>query len=310
MTDRNKKMANKTMLAKTKSLLRLLFWGLPISGDYLARRYLKKQYRVEIELIKSNHINENNHRSIIHFSMNKAATQYVRGLLERSATEIGMVTVGLGEYAFHTNFPYLDDLSVSEIEKYQYLFKPTGYLYSVFGGMIEGISDLEKYLVVLMIRDPRDILVSEYYSYGYSHAVPLKRGNKYDKFMKMRRMARQLTVDEYVIGESDRLYNTYQRYIRLLVNRYPLVYVTKYEDMTSDFGVWLGNLLDHCELKVSSGLLRSFFEESKKLQPKKEDVYQHNRKGMPGDYREKLKQETIDNLNLRFSPVLEKFDFI
>jgi len=297
------------MWVKTRSQLRLLSWGLPITGDYLVRRYLKEQCSVEIELIRGKHVNENNHRSIIHFSMNKAATQYVRGLLGRSAAGNGMVAVGLAEYAFHTNFPYLDDLSISEMKKYQYLFKPTGYLYSVFGGLIEGIADLEKYLVVLMIRDPRDILVSEYYSYGYSHAVPSRRGNKYAKFMRMRQKARQLTVDEYVIGESDRLYNTFQRYINLLLNRYPRIYLTRYEDMTSNFQAWLEKLLDYCELKVSGELLRSFLEESKKLRPKKEDIYQHDRKGIPGDYKEKLKQETIDYLNLKFSSVLAKFDF-
>jgi hypothetical protein len=302
-------MANKSEPAKTRNRLRLFFWGLPITGDYLVRKYLKEQCSTEIELISHRHFSKNNHRSIIHFSMNKAATQYVRGLLSRFAAVNGLATVGLAEYAFHTNFPYLDNLSSDEMTKYQYLFRPTGYLYSVFGGMIEGISDFEQYLVVLMIRDPRDALVSEYYSYGYSHAVPSRRGNKYAKFMNIRRMARQLSVDEYVIGQSDRLYNTYQRYIDLLINRYPFIYLTKYEEMTGNFETWLRNLLDYCELKVSNELLCAVLEESNKLKPKKENIYKHDRKGMPGDHKEKLGQETINYLNSKFFSVLEKFGY-
>ena len=85
----------------------------------------------------------------------------------------------------------------------------TGYLYSVFGGMIEGIPSLEKYKVILVTRDPRDILVSDYYSIAYSHSVPSKTGNKYDKFMSKRNKAREYTIDDFVISDpSDRPYIT------------------------------------------------------------------------------------------------------
>ena len=46
------------------------------------------------------------------------------------------------------------------MENYKHIFKSKGYLYRVFGGMVEGIEDLENYKIVLATRDPRDILVS------------------------------------------------------------------------------------------------------------------------------------------------------
>jgi hypothetical protein len=271
---------------------------------------MQKQFACEIELIKGKHCNKNNHSSIIHFSVNKAATQYIRDILGRCATMIGMTHVRLAEYAFHTDFPYLDNLSVVEMQKYQYLFRPTGYLYSVFGGMIEGIIDFDKYSTVLVIRDPRDILVSEYYSRGYSHAVPSNRGNKYNDFMKTRRQARQFTVDEYVISESDKVYDTYQRYIKLLINRYPQIYVSKYEDMTSDYQGWLKKLLTYCKLDITNEYVQHLSKEATQLLPKKEDIHQHIRKGMPGDHKEKLKQQTIEFLGSKFSSVLKEFNYV
>lgn len=292
-----------------RSHVKSILWGAPITGNYLLKGYLQKHLSVEMELIDNKHHSNSSHPSIIHFSVNKAATQYVRELLKRCAAENGITTVGLAEYAFHTKFPYLDQLPAHEMERYQYLFKPTGYLYSVFGGMIENIPDIERYRIVVMLRDPRDVLVSEYYSYAFSHSEPSKLGNKYVDFMKMRQKARKLSIDEYVISECDRLYANYERYTALLLDRYDNVFITKYEEMASDFDVWLKKILEYCELEISDELLRCLLNEAGHLKPKKEDVYQHVRKAMPGDYKEKLTHKTIDILNFKFLSVLERFNY-
>jgi hypothetical protein len=294
---------------KIRDQVKSLLWGFPITGNYLLNRYLEKHLSNEIKLIQGCSQSKSDHRSIIHFSVNKAATQYVRDLLMRCAMEIGLVPIGLAEYAFHTNFPYLDDLSTDEMGDYQYLFKPTGYLYSVFGGMIEGIHDFEKYSVILMIRDPRDVLVSEYYSYAYSHSEPSRLGNKFNDFMEKRRKARELTISEYALTECDRVYDNYQRYMDLLLNNRSNVYVTRYEDMTNDWSGWFDKLLDFCKLEISYELLMTLSKEAARLKPSQENIHQHNRKGIPGDYAEKLDRQTINVLNSRFSSVLEKFNY-
>ncbi len=109
---------------KVKDRLKAFLEGFPITGNYLLRRYLQKHSKVEMELISGKYRNDSRHPSVIHFSVNKAATQYVRELLSRCAAENGMTTVGLAEYAFHTKFPYLDQLSVREMARYQYLLIP------------------------------------------------------------------------------------------------------------------------------------------------------------------------------------------
>jgi len=294
---------------KVKDQLKAFLEGFPITGNYLLRRYLQKHSKVEMELIEGKYRNYSSHPSVIHFSVNKAATQYVRELLSRCAAENGMTTVGLAEYAFHTKFPYLDQLSDREMVQYQYLFNPVGYLYSVFGGMVEGIPELEKYRVILMIRDPRDVLVSEYYSYAFSHSEPSRLGDKYADFMRMRQKARTVTIDEYVVSECDRVCVNYERYVSLLLDRYAHVLVTKYEEMTSDFEAWLKKILEHCEFKISDRLLESILNEAGHLKPKQEDIHQHIRKGMPGDYKEKLDRKTIDCIDAKFSSMLERFDY-
>jgi hypothetical protein len=62
--------------------------------------------------------------------------------------------------------------------------------------MIESILELEKYKIVLMVREFRDSMVSEYYSTAFSHVFPYKQGNKYKLIVEQRTKARGSAIDE------------------------------------------------------------------------------------------------------------------
>jgi len=128
--------------------------------------------------------------------------------------------------------------------------------------------------------------------------------------MKLRRKARGISIDEYVESESERLYINYQRYCTHLLDCYPHVFVTKYEDMTLEFPTWLKKILGYSELEISNTLFTSLTDEAEHAQPRREDIHQHVRKGTPGDFKEKLKSKTIEDLNSRFLPLLKRFGYV
>jgi hypothetical protein len=86
------------------------------------------KFKTELALLKGTRVNSSRHPSIIHFSYNKAATQYVKSILNRCAVENGMVPVGVHDLASHSKVPYLDQLSHDEMKPYQHIFKVQGYL--------------------------------------------------------------------------------------------------------------------------------------------------------------------------------------
>ncbi len=276
----------------------------------LLHLFLRRQFQVEMQLMNGKHQNENTHPSIIHFSLNKAATQHTKKVLRRCAIENGMTPAHLNEYAFYTQYPYLTSLNVEKMGEYQHLFKPQGYLYTAFGGLVQGIPELEKYKVILMVRDPRDLVVSSYYSISYSHSTPPKTSSRYEKFTQRRQAANQMTIDEYAISESERFYTILHRYKTLLLDNYPHVYLTSYEEMTSNYQDWLQGLLDACDLTISDELFQTLIEENQRLQPKKENIHKHIRKGKPGDHADKLKPETIEYLNTKFAPIFNAFNSV
>jgi hypothetical protein len=268
---------------------------------------MKRQFKVERQLMQGIHRTKSTHPSIIHFSINKAATTYTTNILSRCAVENGIVPVRINAYAFTSNLPFLDHLSPQEMVPYQHLFKSAGYLYTVFGGMVEGIPNLDEFLMVLIVRDPRDVLTSEYFSIAYSHNPP-RSGNKVATFMKRRAYARQVDIDQFVTSESERVRRVYQRYLDLLVKR-PNLYITTYEEMIGDFQAWLNELLDYCQLEISIQLRRELLEESYQSRPIKEDIAQHIRQVTPGDHKRKLKPETITHLNSVFANILRGFNY-
>jgi Sulfotransferase domain len=293
-------------LREVKALVKKL----PLVERYLALRARRQRHRVERSLLNGTHRNNNDHPSILHFSVNKAATRYTKRILWRCATHNGMVPVSIYDYAFESDLPYLHTLSAAEMQKYQHIFKPAGYLHSVFGeGMVEGIPGLDRYKLILMMRDPRDVLVSRYYSLAYSHPTPPEGAAKYADFMRVRHDALRLSIDEHVLAESDEIYRVYHNYKTRLIDRYANVYVTSYEAMTEDFERWLNGLLNACQLVISHDLRQALLEENARLKPTDEDIYRHLRKGEPGDFQAKLRSVTIDQLNVKFASMLQAFGY-
>lgn len=289
------------------SMLKILK-QIPSLRRIIERRYIKKKFKTEIKLLKNNHINNSLKTSVIHFSINKSATQYIKSILRKTATANGMTPVSINDYAFHSTMPFLNRLSDKEMEKYAHIFKPKGYVYTVFGAMVE-IENLAGYKVVLVVRDPRDVLVSGYFSKAFSHPLPSLESDKRTGFEKNRQQAQAETIDDYALKNSEKIHDIYADYMQHLLKKNTPVYVCKYEEMISDFEQWLTDLLDYAELKTSPELKQQFITEHQAKTPKKEDHKQHLRKGKAGDYKTKLQAETIDNLNIKFKEILYYFDY-
>jgi len=279
---------------------------IPFLNQIIRRRYIKKRFKTERALLNNQHINNSLKTSIIHFSVNKSATQYIKSILRHAATAKRMTPVSMNDYAFHSTMPFLNRLTDEEMTDYTHVFKPKGYVYTVFGAMV-GVPELEKYKVVLVVRDPRDALVSGYFSIVYSHPLPPKESDIREGFIKNRQQAQAENIDQYVLRNSEKIYDIYHDYIHRLIEKYPHVYVCKYEDMISDFETWLTQLVEYTELDIAPELKQQFIREHHQKTPQNEDPNKHLRKGKSGDYKTKLQTETIDTLNIKFKEILNYF---
>jgi len=263
------------------------------------RRMLLRLFHNEILLLKGNHSNTNNRQSVLYFTANKCASVYVWSILKELAKEVGMTPIDFSGYAF--NFGNWNEL-VLEGKIRKEVFKKEAYFYGPLRLFNRAsMLDIEDYRVILMLRDPRDVLVSNYFSVAYSHAIPYQNKGTARSLLAAREKALAQTIDEHVLTEAPSLSDRYREYCEQLLNKSNVLFV-KYEDMIDDFETWLGTILNFLEIdERSEAISRITREANFSVQ---EDVSSHKRQATPGDHKRKLKSETVESLNLRFQTIL------
>lgn len=243
-------------------------------------------------------------RSVIHFSVNKAATQYVRRILVRCTEPLGLVPAHLNGYAFWSDLPYFDHPTASKatIER---AFRPSGYLYSSFGGYVSGIPDVESYDKVLVVRDPRDVLTSQFFSISLSHQVP--GADKRAAFLERRARAHELGIDAFVLERSAALASILDRYITELLPQ-PRVLLLRYEELVTQLPTFLEELCEFLHVRLETEVHAGILAQAQPA-PGKEDPRSKVRQVTPGDHRRKLREETIERLGEVFATHLERFGY-
>jgi hypothetical protein len=147
---------------------------------------------------------------------------------------------------------------------------------------------------VLLIRDPRDALVSQYFSVGgkyISHTLP---DMDKESFLEKLQLTAHMDIDEYVLHaailHSERL-TAYKEKLN-----FENVRLFKYEDIYYDKRKFIGDIFMHFNIPIESRVLDEVSAKND-IRPEVEDVAKHIRKGTPGDHMAKLRPETIRKLN-------------
>lgn len=169
------------------------------------------------------------------------------------------------------------------------------------------IPDFEQYSSVLVIRDPRDILTSKYFSQASTHSVPFSP-KKRKIFFERRERVKNMSIDEFVREWTPEIKADFEEYTAML-DQYGTCCI-RYEDIILKFESAMeafGKVFDYSlspaeieELRVIGGYDKPMGEENVKV---------HTRKRLPGDHKEKLTPETIAMLDEVFEPELKRFGY-
>jgi len=187
------------------------------------------------------------------------------------------------------------------------------------------VPDIDTYRIILHLRDPRDVLVSMYFSYCFIHSGPVAGNAGYrkkvaeagiDAFVLTK--AREEGASSYIgdCGTGGSLQDLtggivkkYRDYIDNLVGRHNVILV-KYEEMVSDFPGWLDKFMAPFQLANKNEIRNHLIALSPQFFPKRtQDVMHHVRRVTPGDHKNKLKPKTIAELNTIFADILETLGY-
>ena len=242
---------------------------------------------------------------------------FILGLAKAGSTLFNRVMKPIGEAAGYSYFSLrttLVELGIPpeevDYEASDPLFVPQGYCYGGFRGLP---GDMEipafgKSRSVLLVRDPRDMLTSLYFSVAFSHRPPpVEQGSvTAENFIAQRQAALGSTIDEYVLQYAPIVLRGFQTLGRKTDALSPKTY--RYEDVIFDKQAWIEDVLNYLDLLVPERLVEKIVRRNDVV-PSVEASGEHIRRVTPGDHREKLAPQTISQLNEILDPVLARYGY-
>lgn len=176
-----------------------------------------------------------------------------------------------------------------------------------YGDLVEITSDpafVHSRTTIFFIRDPRDILVSRYFSFGYNHSLsPVRETREIQATIK--RNIQNMSIDQYCIAEAQILVDGFKKLQTLHENSRNSV-ILKYEDMIYNWDTFSEGLTKH--LDINKRVLANIYSRTRPVE--KENLSAHRRNGRAGSFRDKLQNNTKKHLNTTFTNVLKQYEYV
>lgn len=160
---------------------------------------------------------------------------------------------------------------------------------------------------LLMVRDPRDIAVSGYFSSAFSHGLP-RGGAVRERMLENRQRVRQMEPSEYVLrGSADGPMRNLAAFMAQL-DRYEGFVVRRYEDVIFQKAALARDIAAVLSADVAPQRLDAIAAQND-VRPDAERPTEHIRQVSPGNYAEHLSSEAQDYLKTKFAPIFARFGY-
>jgi hypothetical protein len=240
---------------------------------------------------------------------------YIFGMLKSGSTLLNTI---IKDVCRQANIPYvapaeqlfLQGAAAPLInENMSEIFLERGLIYLGFrnywlGKLDSRISDKK---CILLIRDPRDAIVSHYFSSKYSHSIP-KMGVVKDSMEKLREELSDVTVLEYALKKNivNFFIVAHKQYFEYLPQNTTRIY--RYEDVIFYKREWVADMLDFLDIKLPKLKINEIADKYDQF-PDIEKPEKFVRQVFPGNYKKHLSFEVINELNKKFSHILKRYGY-
>lgn len=225
-------------------------------------------------------------QNIYHCTVQKCASQWVRGIF--SDPRVYRYS-GLTSYQYQHHLPGKYDPRKLTDRRFNTAF-PESTIATPLYIDYEGYTTIPKpafYKTVFLMRDPRDVLISWYFSIKYSHPA-------FGEVERIRQDLHRLSESDGLLYALEFL-NDYglfqaQRSWAGATAKDPNVLLVRYEDLIGpDTLPALERLLMHCDIRMPGNVLEELlslhsFEKLSGRKRGQEDLRAHYRKGIAGDW--------------------------
>jgi hypothetical protein len=243
--------------------------------------------------------------SLFLLGLPKAGSTLLNHLMKPIVRSAGLEWVAVQEILYAMGVPNL--VIPAEVND---AFMPFGY---AFGGFrsLPGSFRLPPYASghsILLVRDPRDMLTSLYFSVAHSHRPPGDRigGEMAEQFHKRRQEVSRMGIDAFALANASAIVGQYRTIGAKLAGIDHKLY--RYEDVVFDKLGFVQDMLAYLRLAVRPAIVNRVVA-ANDIRPDVEDVARHIRKVSPGDHREKLRPQTVAQLDGIFAEILRRYAY-
>ena len=244
--------------------------------------------------------------SVTAFSLAKAGSTLLYNMLSEISGEAGLVYFSVENTLFSQGVgPNERPARIGKV------FVPTGYCYGGFRQFpAYPIPILNRVKSVFLVRDPRDMIVSLYFSLLKSHSIPAESalGSASADMRKARDKLAALTPDEFAADAVRNYVKMFEGYLAHGFHYRKNVIVYRYEDVIFAKEAWLRDICDWYEWSVPDATIRSVAQRFD-LVPDVENADEHVRQVKPGNFRQHLNNRSTNVINKVLKEYMTTFGY-
>lgn len=249
----------------------------------------------------------------------KCGTVYVNKVLDKVCKE-NRIVFSRYSILLGTNGTPFKNKKFTPIDKYIFrrkktfkYYNPKSDIYFVPNSIYEHLLlPLKKpYKGFHVVRDPRDVIVSGYYSHKTSHSVKNRFGKEF--LIHRREQLKNITKEDGLLLEIENGYSL--RNMNTWKYDDPNILEIRFENLISDPVSTFQNVFTFFELEIDDKILKNAidFFSFKKLsggrENGQEDVSNHFRKGIPGDWKNHFNEEHKKTFKKNWGELLIKLGY-
>jgi hypothetical protein len=239
------------------------------------------------------------------FGLHKCGSSLMNKVFVDVCRSVRIPSISIPEVAFKQGIPtklWETNDDINSVIQDGYCYRGFRH-YPVFLEKNKLINERKK---ILLVRDPRDAIVSAYFSFAKSHRLP-ESGQLLEDMVKSRQVLQSIAIEDYALSRASQVKDAFNRYNQYFTKD-SLLKVYRYEDIIFNKFEWIKSMLDFLNLSLEDNKIKEIAQKHDII-PSNEDVEQHIRKAKPGDHKEKLSSECISKLNEILSDILERYDY-
>lgn len=239
------------------------------------------------------------------FSLPKAGSVLLDSIMRPLSDHIGVTYVSLMGNFFNMG---LAEQDVPEATSR--VFADHGYCFGGFRAYPKTfeIPNLSTKKSTLLVRDPRDMLISHYFSMRSSHPDPRKVLTTSRTSLPRRDKALVMSADEYALDLAGYYVRQFDRYIDVLDANRDLFTLFRYEDVIFNKRSLVADICSAFDWDASPRVINKIADKND-IVPRAENEAKHVRQVTPGDGMRKLQPETIEKLSDLFAKQLDYFGY-